>query len=220
MYNEDEYLQLSGIQHFAYCRRQWALIHIENLWKDNLRTTEGHLLHERAHDVSIKEKRNDVITMRNLNVFSSSLGISGQCDVVEYHRVAEGGITLAGYQGQWRPFPIEYKRGSPKATDMDKLQLCAQAMCLEEMLCCDIPRGALFYGETRHREEIELGPELRSNVREKLEEMHCLMERGYTPKPKISTSCKACSLRDLCVPELVKMGSVATYLQKALDDES
>lgn len=219
VYKEEEYLQLSGIQHFAFCRRQWALIHVESQWKDNLHTTEGNILHERAHDISIREKRNNIISMRNLSVSSAILGISGQCDIVEYHKVENDGITLAGYDGIWRPFPIEYKRGSPKETNVDKLQLCAQAMCLEEMLCCGISEGALYYGETRHREEVPLSEELRSEVKQMTEEMHSMLAKGHTPKAKITKSCKACSLNDICVPELSKTSTVATYIRNVLEDE-
>ena len=190
-YAEDDYLLLSGIQHFAFCRRQWALIHIENLWAENLRTTEGHILHERAHDSSVREKRGDVITVRGVAVSSPSLGVSGQCDVLEYRR-DDSGIPLSGEEGKWRPYPVEYKRGTPKETRADELQLCAQAMCLEEMLCCDIPEGALFYGETRRREVVTFTEELRGEVRECIAEMHRLYDRGYTPKVKPSRSCNAC----------------------------
>ena len=149
-YREEEYLQLSGIQHFVFCRRQWALIHIEQQWAENLRTTEGALLHERAHDEQLRERRGDTIITRSLRVYSLTLGLTGQCDVVEFHR-DERGVPLHGYEGTWLPFPVEYKRGRAKQDGCDELQLCAQAMCLEEMLVCEIPSGALFYGETRRR---------------------------------------------------------------------
>ena len=216
-YAEDDYLLLSGIQHFAFCRRQWALIHIENLWAENLRTTEGHILHERAHDSSVREKRGDVITVRGVAVSSPSLGVSGQCDVLEYRR-DDSGIPLSGEEGKWRPYPVEYKRGTPKETRADELQLCAQAMCLEEMLCCDIPEGALFYGETRRREVVTFTEELRGEVRECIAEMHRLYDRGYTPKVKPSRSCNACSMKELCLPKLMKTRSVKEYLAAAAED--
>ena len=216
-YREDDYLQLSGIQHFVFCRRQWALIHIENLWAENLRTTEGHLLHERAHDTSVREKRGDVIAVRGVSVSSPSLGVSGQCDVLEYHASPDG-IPLPGTEGKWQPYPVEYKRGSPKVTDADRLQLCAQAMCLEEMLCCDVPEGALYYGETRHRETVAFTEELRRTVRDSLSEMHHLYEKGYTPRVKPSKSCNACSLKELCLPKLMKVRSVKAYLAEAMEE--
>ena len=216
-YNEDDYLQLSGLQHFAFCRRQWALIHIEILWAENLCTTEGHLLHERAHDTSLRERRGSVITVRGVNIHSPSLGVSGQCDVLEYH-ADPNGIPLPDADGTWRPYPVEYKRGRSKETDADRLQLCAQAMCLEEMLCCDIPEGALFYGEVRRRETVLLTDELRSQVMDDLAEMHELYRRGHTPKVKPSKSCNACSLKELCLPKLAKTRSVASYLAAAMEE--
>ncbi len=216
-YKEDDYLQLSGLQHFAFCRRQWALIHIEKLWAENLRTVEGNLLHERAHDVSIRERRGSVITVRGVSVSSSTLGVSGQCDVLEYHAASDG-IPLPGTDGTWRPYPVEYKRGKAKEADADRLQLCGQAMCLEEMLCCDVPEGALFYGETRRREVVPFTDELRQQVRANLEEMHQLYRRGYTPRVKPSKSCNACSLKELCLPRLMKTRSVADYLAAAMEN--
>lgn len=216
-YHEDDYLQLSGLQHYAFCRRQWALIHIENLWAENLRTTEGHLLHERAHDTSLRERRGNIITVRGVSVHSPALGVSGQCDVLEYH-AAPDGIPLPDAEGTWLPYPVEYKRGHSKDTDADRLQLCAQAMCLEEMLCCDIPEGALFYGETRRREVVFFTDDLRARVRDDLAEMHELYRRGHTPKVKPSKSCNACSLKELCLPKLVKTRSVASYLAAAMEE--
>ena len=134
-FEEENFLQLSGIQHFRFCRRQWALIHIEQLWKENLRTMEGHLLHDRAHDASQRETRGDRIITRDMRVFSATLGVSGSCDVVEFRR-SPNGIPLPDYKGLYLPFPIEYKRGAPREDTANHLQLCAQAMCLEEMLCC------------------------------------------------------------------------------------
>ena len=216
-YNEDDYLLLSGLQHFAFCRRQWALIHIENLWSENLRTTEGHLLHERAHDTTVRERRGGAVTVRGVSVSSPTLGVSGQCDVLEYH-VDPKGVPLPGEEGTWPPYPVEYKRGKAKESPADRLQLCAQAMCLEEMLCCDIPEGALFYGETRRREVVTFSPELRRLVKESLSEMHELYRRGHTPKGKPSKSCNACSLKELCLPKLSRARSVAGYLAAAMEE--
>ncbi len=218
-YAEDDYLPLSGIQHFSFCRRQWALIHIESQWAENLRTAEGHLMHDRAHDVSLSERRGNTIILRGVSISSPTLGISGKCDVLEYHSSPDG-ISLPNTEGKWLPYPIEYKRGSPKVNPADKLQLCAQALCLEEMLCCDIPQGALFYGETRHRERVEFTDELRQAVRDALTEMHELYRRGHTPKVKPSKSCNACSLKELCLPKLQQVRNVASYLADAMEDPS
>lgn len=216
-FKEEDYLQLSGLQHFSYCRRQWALIHIEQQWAENLQTTEGHILHEKAHDGSRRESRGDLLITRDLSVHSSLLGISGSCDVVEFYRQAHG-ICLPGKDGLWKPYPVEYKRGTPKASDADRLQLCAQAMCLEEMLCCDIPEAALFYGETRRRETVTLDAPLRNQVRVMLSEMHDLYRRSHTPRVKPTKGCNACSLKELCLPKLMKTRSVADYLHKNMED--
>ena len=150
-YKEEDFLQLSGLQHFKFCRRRWALIHIENQWAENYRTIDGSILHQNAHDSQFRESRGDRVITRGVSIHSSLLGVSGQCDVLEYHR-EDTGIPLAGKEGLWQPYPVEYKRGKPKEGNADSLQLCGQAMCLEEMLCCDIPEGALYYGEIRRRE--------------------------------------------------------------------
>ena len=209
-YNESDYLQLSGIQHFVFCRRQWALIHIEQQWAENLRTTDGEIMHENAHS-GRNESRGDLLIMRSMNISSASLGLSGQCDVVEFHR-DDNGITLSGREGRWQPYPIEYKRGEPKKDDCDALQLCAQAICLEEMLCCRIPEGALFYGETHRREKVEMTNELRQRVRDTAAEMHALYDRGHTPRVKPTKACNACSLKDLCMPKLMRTQPVNEYL--------
>lgn len=217
-FDEEEYLQLSGLQHFAFCRRQWALIHIEQQWAENLRTVDGRILHEKAHDGSLYEKRSDRIIRRDMRVHSRELGISGSCDVVEFHRGLTG-IPIPGQNGLWQPYPVEYKRGAPKTTDADRLQLCAQAMCLEEMLGCDVPEGALFYGEIRRREVVELDETLRDQVGKFLGEMHDLSRRSHTPKVRPTRSCNACSLCELCLPKLSKKRSVAEYLRNSMEDK-
>ena len=218
IYREDDFLQLSGLQHFAFCRRQWALIHMEQQWRENLRTVEGDLLHRRAHDEQARERREDILILRGLSVASTALRISGKCDVVEF-RADPGGISLRGEEGLWVPFPVEYKRGSPKPHRADELQLCAQAMCLEEMLCCTVSEGAIFYGETRRRTSVSFSRELREQVKAMLEEMHQLYRRGYTPKVRRSRSCNACSLKELCLPALMKENDVNAYLRQAMEVE-
>jgi len=217
MYHEEDFLAISGLQHFAFCRRQWALIHIEQQWQENLRTVEGHILHENAHDAFFTEKRGTVLISRGMAVQSRTLGVNGVCDVVELHASPDG-VPIFGRGGKWIPIPVEYKRGSPKETDADRLQLCCQAMCLEEMLCCSIPEGALFYGEPRRRTVVFFTPELRETVRRDSDEMHQLYHRGHTPKAKPSKSCSACSLKELCLPQLVRRESVQTYLRRAMEE--
>ena len=216
---DDELLQLWGLQHFSFCRRQWALIHVENQWNENLRTVEGNLFHSRAHDEKQRERRDGVLILRGLPIVSHTLGLSGQCDVVEFHASPDG-IPLHGEEGLWIPFPVEYKRGAPKENPADQLQLCAQALCLEEMLCCSIPEGALFYGETRRRTKVFFTEELRETVRLTAAEMHQMLRRGHTPKVKPTKSCNACSLKELCLPVLMRKKDVAEYLKAAMEEEA
>ena len=214
-YKEDDYLMLSGIQHFKFCRRQWALIHIEQQWAENVHTVIGELMHKKVHDPSVKEKRKETLLVRALPVSSKELGVSGECDLVEFHK-CEDGITLSGHRGLYSVFPVEYKKGKPKITDEDKLQLTAQAMCLEEMLCCDISYGYIFYGETRHRMKVEFTDEVREKVRKIFSEMHKYYEQRYTPKVKTSKKCNACSLKDICIPALNKKKSVSRYIDSII----
>lgn len=218
-YSEDDYLMLSGIQHYAFCRRQWALIHIEQQWQENEHTVEGELLHKRAHDAYFTEKRKDVIISRGLPVHSRTMGVSGVCDIVEFCR-AEDGIPLFGHRGLYSVYPVEYKKGAPKDLEIDILQLTAQAMCLEEMLSAKIQEGAIFYGEIRRRDKIVFNDTLRDTVRKDFEEMHGLFERRYTPKVKWSKSCGACSLKDICMPRLGKAPSVRDYISKTLSEDA
>ncbi|MXO79914.1 CRISPR-associated protein Cas4, partial [Paenibacillus sp. OT2-17] len=152
-YNEEDYLLLSGLQHFNFCRRQWALIHIEQQWEENVRTIEGNHLHRKADQPMIREKRGDKLIVRALPVHSRELGITGICDVVEF--ICDPlGVPLAGEEGTYLPFPVEYKRGKPKRNDSDHAQLVAQVMCLEEMLVCEISKGYFYYDEIKHRVEV------------------------------------------------------------------
>ncbi len=218
MYREEEYLMLSGIQHFAFCRRQWALIHIEQQWEENLRTVDGSIMHERVHDAGFREKRGDVITVRAMAVSSPRLGISGECDAVEL-RKSPGGITLFGMEGTYNITPVEYKRGEPKENDCDAVQLAAQALCLEEMLCCEIPFGYLYYGETRHRTKVLFDDVLRQRTEKLIAEMHMLYKRRHTPKVKRTRACNACSLKHICLPVLGKTKAASAYVKEMLGAE-
>lgn len=218
MYKEDDYLMLSGLQHFAYCRRQWALIHIEQQWAENEQTVDGHLLHRAAHDARRIEKRGNLLIARGLPLKSAVLGMTGISDVVEF-RKSEEGVSLYSYEGLWQPYPVEYKKGVPKSHDADLLQLCGQAICLEEMLLCRIPRGSLFYGEKRRRMEVEFSEELREKVQDMAKEMHELWAKGYTPKVKTHKGCNSCSLKEICVPKLSRVKRVDSYIQRQLMGE-
>jgi len=216
-YSPEDYLMLSGIQHFCFCKRQWALIHIEQQWSDNLLTVEGDILHKNVHDIGFDEKRGDKIVVRGMAINSVELGVSGLCDVVEFMR-SEDGVSIFGREGKYKVIPVEYKRGKPKENDADRLQLAAQAICLEEMLCCKIEKGFLYYGEIRRREEIVFDDEIRQKTVSMIKEMHGYFERGYTPKTKRTKSCNACSLKDICLPGLQKNISAGKYIRERLEE--
>lgn len=216
-YEEEDFLSLAGIQHFVFCRRQWALIYIEQQWAENLRTIEGHIMHEAAHDDEFTQKRGDIIVTRGMPVFSRELGVNGVCDVVEFHK-GGAGVPIIGWDGMYLPIPIEYKKGAPKEHQADELQLCCQAMCLEAMLACEIPKGYLYYGETKHRQEVPFTGEMRGCVRAAMEEMHDYYSRRYTPKVTISKRCKACSLSEICIPKLCKNESAKDYINARIGE--
>ena len=218
-YKEEDYLMLSGIQHFSFCRWQWALIHIEQQWDENLRTVEGNLFHRKAHDGYSSEKRKNVIISRGMPVFSRTMGVSGICDIVEFHRDDRNGIHLYGREGMYRVYPVEYKKGQPKEDEADILQMAAQAMCLEEMLACSIEKGYLFYGEIRRRIEVPLEETIRKQVREAFAEMHQYYQRQYTPKVKRTKACNACSLKNLCLPQVMKYQSAKEYVLRRIGEE-
>lgn len=213
---QDDDLQLSGIQHFSFCRRQWALIHIEDQWQENGLTAEGRVQHDRVHDESISDFRGGVLTLRGMRIRSDRLRVSGVCDAVEFTPDPDG-IALRGREGLWRPCPVEYKHGAGKLSDCDRLQLAAQALCLEEMLCCEIPAGALFYWKTRRRERVEIDAGLREKTERMLREMREYYDRHYTPRVKPGKACESCSLSDACLPRLLRKGeaaSVAEYVRR------
>ena len=211
MYSEEDFLPLSGIQHFEFCRRQWALIQIEQQWADNHLTIAGDIMHETAHDNTKTEKRNDKIIMRGVAIKSRALGLSGICDIVEFIK-NESGIQLSGYTDLWLPHLVEYKHGEPKQGDEDKVQLCAQAICLEEMLLCTIQNGDLYYGETKRRENVVFTKDLRTKTQQLADEMHDLYKKGYTPKVRPKKYCQSCSLNNICLPKLQKMQNVSQYI--------
>lgn len=223
-YEEDDYLLLSGIQHVAFCERQWALIHIEQAWAENVRTVEGKHLHERADNPFEDETRRDVRVVRAMPVISNKLGLRGVADVVEFQRTEDAieGVTvrLKNRKGWWRPYPVEYKRGKPKLDDRDAVQLCAQAIALEEMLEVSIEFGFLYYAQTKRRVEISFNQGLRTQVDELSRKMHQMMFEGKTPKAKKGKHCSLCSLKEICQPDLTKRHrSVKEYLAQMVDLE-
>jgi len=216
-YNEEDYLLLSGIQHFNFCRRQWALIHIEQQWEDNVRTIEGDHLHRKADQPALREKRGDKLVVRALPVQSRELGITGICDVVEFIR-DPAGVPLAGEEGLYLPFPVEYKRGKPKRNDSDHSQLVAQVMCLEEMLVCDIHKAYFYYDEIKHRVEVIITAADRERVKASIQEMRHYFERNHTPKAKAGPHCLSCSLNNICVPDILNKRSVSSYIESRLNE--
>ena len=214
-YSEEEYLMISGIQHFLFCQRQWALIHLEQQWAENRLTAEGEAIHHNAHKDNFIEKRPGILVTRGLRVSSSRLGMTGQCDVVEFLS-SDTGAVIHGHRGLWQVVPVEYKRGKDKEDDSDIFQLCLEAMCLEDMLGCDISYGYLYYHEIRRRRKIELTASLRKQVTETVKEMHDLFRRGHTPKVKVSKKCQSCSLKDICLPKLCKKQSAISYVEQAV----
>lgn len=213
----EDMLPLSGIQHFLFCRRQWALIHVERQWQENVLTVEGRIMHHRADDPFFTEKRKGIIIARSVPIASSSLGLSGLCDVVEF-TAEPGGIQIPGHGGKYLPAPVEYKRGKKKHDRSDEAQLCAQAICLEEMLAVPIPTGYLYYGQTRRRVAVDLNEDLRTLVHEAAQEMHTYFQRGYTPKVKPFRGCRACSLADACLPNLQgEVVSASSYIRQQIE---
>jgi CRISPR-associated exonuclease Cas4 len=206
-YTEDDLIQLSALQHFIYCKRQCALIHIEQLWGENLFTAEGRIMHDKV-DTADRESRGSVRIDYSVPMRSLRLGLIGKADVVEFHKLDDG---------TWMPFPVEYKRGKPKMDDCDKVQLCAQAICLEEMMNVAIPGGALFYGQTRRREDVVFDEKLRQETEEAAMKVHELIESGVTPRAEYSKKCKKCSLYDVCMPKVSRKAS--NYLMKAMEGE-
>jgi len=205
MFAEDELIPVSAIAHFNYCRRRCALIHIEQVWTENIFTAEGRIMHERVHDED-RVSRGNVRIENGVPLRSLRLGLIGKADVVEFHRTAGD---------SWQPFPVEYKRGKPKIDHCDKIQLCAQALCLEEMLNVHIPAGAIFYGKTRHRLDVTFDEALRHETEEEAGQAHVLIESGCTPKPVYAKRCERCSLNAECLPKTMqKKRSVKTYLTR------
>lgn len=205
MYSEDDLIQLSALQHLVFCERQCALIHIEQLWSENVLTAEGRIMHDKV-DTANRESRGSIRIEYGVPMRSLRLGLIGKADVVEFHKMGD----------KWIPFTVEYKRGKPKPDDSDKVQLCAQALCLEEMMNVDVPEGALFYGQTRHRHDVKFDSALRKETEDAAKRLHELIESGITPKAEYSAKCKKCSLVELCLPKISRKAS--NYLLKVMEE--
>jgi CRISPR-associated exonuclease Cas4 len=224
MYIEDELVPLSALQHLLYCERRAALVHVEQAWADNVYTIEGSHMHDRA-DQAGTERRGNLLICRGLHIRSMRLGLSCRADVVEFHLITAPnsppeGVRLPGYDGLWAPFPVEYKRGRLRHESGYEVQLCAQAMCLEETFGAQaIPRGALFFGETHRRLEVTLDSKLRELTAQSAKRLHELINSGVTPKAAKSAKCDKCSLVETCMPELAaRRQSAKLYLRRILTD--
>lgn len=212
-YEEEDFLMMSGIQHFCFCERQWALIHIDLVWEDDARTASGNIFHERP-DGGSHERRGDTLTLRGIRVSSSELGLSGICDVVELKKDPEG-VAIDSMDGSYTIVPVEYKVGRRKADDCDRVQLCAEAMALEESMGATIESGYLYYGKERRREMVMMDEGLRQKTRNLSEQMHVMYNSGTIPSAEYNSKCRGCSLFDLCSPSIGKERmSVLNYLEK------
>lgn len=209
MYTEDDLIPLSALQHLIFCERQCALIHIEQAWAENLFTAEGRIMHERVH-AEERESRGNIRIEYGMPLRSLRLGLIGKADVVEFHLKP---VPQNAGPTKWQPFPVEYKRGKPKKDNSDKVQLCAQALCLEEMIDVSVPNGALFYGKTRRRLDVVFDGTLRKLTEETAMRLHEVIESGRTPRPTYAKKCDSCSLAGMCLPKTMgKRKSVKRYL--------
>ena len=206
MTNDRESLPLSALQHLRFCPRQCALIHIEKQWAENWLTAEGRILHDKVHEAG-EESRRELRVVRALRIQSMALGLHGVADIVEFHRQPDG---------TWQPFPVEYKRGRPKPEPIDSVQLCAQGICLEEMLGQIVPGGAIFYGKNHRRIDVPFSVELKAETRRLADELHSLIASGITPAAEYGPRCRSCSLLELCQPLAVKH-SATQYLARLLN---
>jgi CRISPR-associated exonuclease Cas4 len=219
MYTEEDLLPLSGLQHLAFCERRWALIHLEQQWEENLFTAEGKLLHEKAHSAEI-ESRPDALIRRTLPLRSFRLGISGQADIVEFLpcEAAERGVPMPRRKGLWKPYPVEYKRTRDQhGSTAYRIQLCAQALCLEEMLHTPVPAGAVFDGKAKRREVVLFDEPLRQEVERLASLMHQILQSGKTPLAVYTKKCEGCSMKPVCLPKTVESASASRYLARAID---
>jgi len=229
MYSEEDLLPVSGIQHLLFCERRAALLMVEGLWADNLYTAEGSILHNRVDADMPLESRGELRIARGLLLRSLTLGLSGKADVVEFHRLPDNvpspvdelasGIALAGTDGQWQPFPVEYKRGRLRHEEGYEAQLCAQAICLEEMLGVSVSCGAIFFGKNRRRKPVRFDAALREVTVAAARHLHEIVESARTPKGHYSRKCQSCSMKELCLPRISGgNGVVAGYLSRMLSE--
>ena len=231
MYSEEDLLPLSALQHLLFCERRAALVHVEGIWEDNVFTVEGSHLHRKVEDDLPVETRGDVRIARGLRLRSLRLGLAGKTDVVEFHRLIDvlsgsasdikaAGVALSGTSGLWSPFPVEYKRGRLRREEGYEVQLCAQALCLEEMLGVHIPEGAIFYGKPRRRLEVKFDTTLRERTEAAAFRLHELVRSRKTPRARYEKKCESCSLLNICMPKAMSTRrSIAGYMDLAFEND-
>ena len=216
-YSEDELLPISLLQHLLFCHRRAYLVYNEQKWSENVFTVAGSLYHENVEDYSV-EYRRSLRIVQGLRIRSLQLGLVGITDVVEFHETNSSiGVPLPSATGYWQPFPVEYKSGHLRVEAGYQIQLCAQALCLEEMLNVNIPRGAIFYGKPRRRFEVVFSPALRNQTEQSSQCLHSLMRQNATPMASFEKKCRKCSLLDVCLPQIIGgTTSVASYYDRVL----
>jgi len=219
MYTDDDLLPISGLAHLEFCARRCALVHLEGIWGENLQTAQGRLLHQRVHEAP-SGMAGQVRVARGLRLRSLELGLSGVADVVEFHPLEdadESGAVLPGRAGRWRPYPVEYKRGRRKSEKSYFVQLCAQALCLEEMLDTEVPAGALYHGKSRHRQPVEFDAALRETTRRRARQFHELIAGREIPAAEHGPKCRFCSLAGQCLPKLPRSRSARRHVARTID---
>ena len=218
MFSDEDLLPISGLQHLTFCERQWALIHMEMEWEENVRTVEGKQLHEFVHEQGTNV-RSGVRMVRGLRLRSLMLGLYGVADLVEFHP-HDNGVKLPGLSGRWLPYPVEYKRGRKRYDSADETQLCAQALCLEEMLNVSVAKGAIYYGQPRRRTEIDLTADLREEVARLCSRARELYDSRQMPPGRTGRHCSNCSLEEVCMPNFTVKDKSAKYVANLLTELS
>lgn len=222
MFDPDDYLMLSGIQHYVFCPHQWAMIHIEQIWNDNRLTAEGQIMHNNVDNPAYRQKNGNLITLRKIAIASASLGLYGFSDAVELipSATSEKAIIHPSYPGYWHMHPIEYKHGRPKPDLRDKVQVVAQAICLEEMFDTVISECSIYYGDNNRRISLEIDNEIRAFTIKCAIEMHRIYDSGIIPAPIYKLHCRNCSLYDQCMPKSPSKTAIANYLKSNLYEET
>ena len=201
MFTEDDFIMISALQHYVYCPRQCALIHVEDAWNENVFTVRGNILHEKV-DTDTYETRGTKKTIRGLRIHSFQFGLVGRCDVVEFRDLKTGEEVM----------PVEFKSGEPKEDISDRVQLCAQVFCLEEMLNTKITQGTFFYGKIRRRNVVEIDNELRAQTESIIASVRKIVSKKIIPLAEYSAKCRNCSLQDICQPKAMNKRKLKQYM--------